>query len=767
MRKSRIVLAILAMFVPVLLMGCEGDDGAPGAAGAPGLPGDPGDPGTPGPGALANETCGLCHAAGKIADTAAEHAEARATGTVEANITAASFNPADNTASVDFDFSATDADGNPVVVDLTEAAEGSTNLKYLRFTIARLVPGAGTGDPASWDFYGPRSHRTASQLVDNGGGSYTFTFVDNVALDPAEAGLTHRVGFELNITNFPAEARLRSVNPTLDFVPNGGALTTREIVTTAACNQCHDPLAFHGGRRVDTDYCVLCHNTNNDLVEDSVNFGPIPFLSMIHQIHRADSLDDHRDDNGLPPLEPAVIAGADFSEVTYPQDLRNCTKCHQGGLDSDNWKEGPSREACGACHGIDIFDTGVGHVGGQQTTNAGCAGCHQADADGIAPATSKVHRTENVTPNNPLLPAGLVSFEYGINEVTVDNTNAATIKFFIKNTQDNTFLNLGDNVVTRPAGLNGGPSFLLAYTMEQDGIATPVDYNNLGRTAGQPRSVSIINLPIAAFDTTFSEYTVTVADAFPAGAKMRAVALQGYFSQDTGTDNVARHTPSVQMAVTGDAVRRTVVKSGYTDNDPVNGQPEGCLECHEIFEGHGGNRVNNVQVCVMCHNPNLSSSGRTVDPSQPSSAIDELGGSPLDFPEATNDMKELIHGIHAATDRPYEFVRNRLNGLYFNWSEVTFPGDLLDCQKCHLPGTYNEAPANALWTTERTTTGDPAETRDDVLAARAGVPNLTDLVNSPTASACFYCHDTSAPKSHMVLQGGKFSITREEALQLP
>jgi hypothetical protein len=64
-------------------------------------------------------------------------------------------------------------------------------------------------------------------------------------------------------------------------------------------------------------------------------------------------------------------------------------------------------------------------------------------------------------------------------------------------------------------------------------------------------------------------------------------------------------------AVTGDRVRRVAVESGYTNsNNPITGTPIGCLECHEIFEGHGGNRVSNAQVCVMCHNPNLSTSGR-------------------------------------------------------------------------------------------------------------------------------------------------------------
>ena len=47
------------------------------------------------------------------------------------------------------------------------------------------------------------------------------------------------------------------------------------------------------------------------------------------------------------------------------------------------------------------------------------------------------------------------------------------------------------------------------------------------------------------------------------------------------------------------------------------------------------------------------------------------------------------------------------------------------------------------------------------------MPNDTDRVNSPTTSACFYCHDSGTPASHMELQGGKLGITREDAKELP
>ncbi|MGB3097019.1 MAG: OmcA/MtrC family decaheme c-type cytochrome, partial [Candidatus Deferrimicrobiaceae bacterium] len=640
------------------------------------------------------------------------------------------------------------------------------------------------GDPDSWFFYPPRSHRDADQLVDNGGGSYTFTFDNTVVLAPAEAGYTHRVGIE--IYNLPSG--LLSVNPTSDWVPDNSALTSREIVITANCNECHNTLgytpSFHGSRRVEIKHCQLCHNPNNDLAPQSADPGapsvPVPFVKLVHGIHTGQDLLIFEDGENH----------GDFTEIHIPQDIRNCTKCHKGGADSDNWKTQPTIEACGSCHEVEgvvenpvNFATGEGHLGGPQANNSGCVGCHPPASIEAAMAT------ENVTPNNQDLPVGLSRFGYFIDNVAVDNTGVATVGFRI--TQDGAPFDL-DSLQDNTAFSDRRLSFLLAWALPQDGIDAPAEYNNrnspappsssTGNGGGDAASVSLGDLITDNLVTgTAAGYTTVLsARPFPAGATMRAVALQSYFEQIVGGEEIGRHTPSVMAPVPGDAVRRQVVKSGYTNNnDPLTGQPEGCLECHETLELHGGSRVNNVQVCVFCHNPNKSSSGRTADPMgilRPDT-VAAVGSDPLLWPEATNNFKNMIHGLHAATDRPYEFVRNRTNGRYYSpaglggeWPEkFLFPGDLRYCEKCHLEDTYRpeNLPAGTLWEVERTTTGNPAETRADIIAARSSVPNLTDLVDSPIAGACYYCHDGGVEKSHIMLQGGQLSITREDALGLP
>lgn len=625
-------------------------------------------------------------------------------------------------------FCVVDGYGQPVVGIETLIADDD---RYVRFTMCKLVAGA-NGDADSWfsyirdedglPFYD--SPRQGGMLVANTDKSYTYTFAYNVRANAAYANwVTHRLGGQLGNSS----AGLEALNISFDFMPSGMPVRTkRDISMTSSCNECHGKLVIHG-RRFEVGYCDTCHNPDNVIDDDSFDMGP-----MTHKIHAAD---------------PDYFNGA-FAEVTYPQDLTNCRKCHDGAdagtPQGDNWKTKPTIAACGSCHRNVDFATGTGHAAGAQSDNTKCALCHPASA------IEEYHLTANATPNNPDLPAGVPVMAYAIREVTVDGSGAPTIIFSI--TADGAAI----DVNALPAGFSGSPGFLLAWTEEQDGIATPADYNNLGRKAGQPISVSLEDI-VAGTDGTVvcsGNCTAVLNEAFPAGAKMRAIGLQGYYSITVGIDEYSLHTPSVVKAVTGDAERRTVVDSSK------------CANCHEWFEGHGGSRVLNMQICVLCHVPNLSSSGREITAPN-AEIIAELGADTLIYPEATQNMKDMIHGIHSSAYRTvdYEHVRNRNNGLYYNWSEVTFPTEVGNCLVCHDDETYLlPLPANQLATTNRTT--GEADGQDDsqaaVTTARVSVPNDTDWVITPVTAACYSCHTTDEAILHMMWDfGGFLSQTKD------
>jgi OmcA/MtrC family decaheme c-type cytochrome len=636
----------------------------------------------------------------------------------------------------------------------------SGRLNWVRFSMAKLTPGTpATDTPSMWADY-VNGERVPANLVDHGDGTYTYTFAKD--LGSYVSGRNYDPTLTTRFAIQSSGGTWEYVNLTYDFVPNQlpGPFVfpaTRDIVTTAACNECHGKLTLHGSR-YDTKYCVVCHNPTRPTVN---------FTLMVHSIHAA----------GM-RVNDFTIGSANFSDVTYPQDLRDCIKCHKG-TDGGQYKQIVYEDACLACH--DDFTPETDHP--FTITGIECNVCH-------TPAfIESTHTTDNATPNNPNTPTNAANFTYEISSVTVNGSDQPVVTFRILKSVNGgavtpvTFNAYPSSVIL--TGFTGSPSFLVAYAMSQDGITTPTEYNNLGKSAGQPASVSITNCwngtqgSLSGPDGN-GYYVATIngssnAGRFPAGAVLRAVALQGYFTQDNPA--LPRHTISVVKAVTGDAVRRSVVDSAK------------CANCHEWFEGHGGNRVYQVQVCVTCHVPNLSSSGRGSDPANLNLAAsvmndgvtptkDVFGTDPLAYPEDSMNFKDLIHGTHSADQRTYafEFVRDRgTSGIYgFDMSEVTFPGILSNCETCHIgatgsgssakPPTYamDALPADMLVSTMRTTSGDPMEDRTTILAKRASVPNATDLVNSPIASACYYCHNSDAALSHMEINGGAIGWSRSE-----
>ena len=701
-----------------------------------------------------NEACLVCHAEGRIADVAALHPGLQTIPDVNASIDAVTIDVDDVllTATLTVDFTVTAPDGG-YIPGLGSAASRPDRLDYLRFSMSQLVPaGEGTGDPDSWVNLTTRDV-TPENLVDNGDGTYSYVFATNLygLYDPA---LRQRILLVIS-----GDIVEQSKNALYDFVPDQlpGPFVfdlSRDIVTTEACNSCHERLgsqlgdaSFHGGRRYLAEGCVTCH-TGTLGGEDAG--GVFVLENLVHKIHAAKVVLE---------LPDEVV---DFSEVTYPQDLRNCTTCHAG-ADGANWNTRPSQVACGSCHDDVVFETGenhgIGPIPGPQPDNSQCTVCHTPDA------IIEAHLTENATPNNPGLPDGLVTFEYVLESVTVNENNEPVVAFHIN--ADGAPVDLS---TSPPEGFSGGPSFLVAYALPQDGVTEMVDYNNLGRTAGQPITVSMASLSGLLEGTPDSYTAVLTAAPFPEGATLRAVALQGYFTQlgddpdpEVTTDDVGRHTPSVVMAVEGDEERRALVDSNK------------CLNCHEILELHGGNRVNNVQVCVMCHNPNLSSSGRQTDITTMSDTQRETlaaagydPNDPLTWPEATNNFKNLVHGLHGAAARTYdyEFVRNFRGAAYYDWAEVTFPGILSNCETCHIDDSelYDaELPDGALVTTNVTTDGLNL-TVAAVAAARASVPNDTDLIHSPIAGTCYMCHDNDPALAHMSQNGGVIDNWRAESL---
>jgi OmcA/MtrC family decaheme c-type cytochrome len=367
------------------------------------------------------------------------------------------------------------------------------------------------------------------------------------------------------------------------------------------------------------------------------------------------------------------------------------------------------------------------------------------------------------------------------------------------------------------SGFVGGPSLYMAFSVPQDGIAKPADWNS---------SVNVSLRKLwrggAAAGSTFTGpdangyYTATLAGVtVPANASMITGGI-GYFygvvvagtTGDGATDalqltqvnlpafpfNVATVSgvsqaapyqgglcvpnPNQWLAVSGQTARRAIVTTAK------------CNECHlnlGVFTGsvfHDGQR-NDSPTCTFCHNVN---------------GVDAGWGY---------NIKEVVHSIHSGSKRttPYTWQASH------TYWDVTYPAILNNCEACHVAGSYDfsnstnaAAVPNLLWTTvasgtinaagivltdptayvatntyispfatagvnygqglqvNSTTAAKPATTWMGVVTpiAVGGTlePEPTTLVNSPISSACYACHDSALDRAHIVGNGGSLNVAR-------
>lgn len=557
-----------------------------------------------------------------------------------------------------------------------------------------------------------------------GDGVYQYTFSTQLPSD-YDANSTTTLGVQAarDLTSFGLSKYVANV--TYDFVPSGALVTqVRDIVRTENCNQCHDPLAVHGGNRRDTKLCVLCHQPQNTDVFTSI---PADFKVMIHKIHMGANLPSVTrrrlnvlgtsgsgtattasgatqgpvEEGVLPAGTPYKLVNSDFSTVVWPQDVRNCTTCHQKGTQSDNWKTNPSRAACGSCHDDVNFDTGQNHAGGVRADDSQCSICHPPDTGlefdlSVAGAHTMPWKSKQL--------AGL---KLEITEVTGTKPgDKPTVSFKVSDNKGNPV----DATKLTSLGFNlAGPT---------------TDYTFVTRGAtGSPATENA--LPTVR--PTRSGFTYTFATALPQDAKgsfavgavaSRNVTIRGSLVGQSFSVNEYAFNPVFYFSVDGSRVvpRRQVVD--------VNK----CNVCHDQLALHGGPRRNASEFCEMCHNP-----ANTDDPNGSRNAGFKV---PVGIAPQSINFRFMPHRIHSGKELTRDFTIYRTIGV-FNYNGLRFPGDRRDCAKCHV-NKSNELPlpkglANAL-------------------APREFYSPL-----GPTASACLGCHDKIDAAAHTYLMTAPFA----------
>jgi OmcA/MtrC family decaheme c-type cytochrome len=763
-RRHSCAIALGALLLSALLAACSGTTGSAGPAGATGATGPPG-PSTTGSALNINTATAI-------------------TGTI----------------------TSVTISGPPVVKfelkDENGAPLQGLPAADLGFSIAQLVPGQ-NGMSSQWNSYiygtvtpgacpsgvtscdgAPKTQATvetatSGTFVDNGDGTYQYTFLKDITKDPNviySATLTHRVGFE--IRNL-----VQANNGPYTFQPSTGdtlGIFSREIVETATCDNCHTSLTAHGGARVEVQYCVMCHNPGTT---DPYSDNTLDMKVMIHKIHTGNTLPSIQTVSG-PNTTPTLGLGYwivghgdsldNFNTLLYPQDTRNCVTCHVQSIpaatQAANYFTVPTAKACGACHDNVNFTTGANHSSGNIVANdSQCTTCHGA--------TSTIDNGQLQVVAAHIIPevVAATKFQYVVNNVTFKTTAGSIYPVVKFSVIDPTNGNAPYNILTAApfAGTDPGTgtpvcaddTARLAIDIAWD----TSDYTNCGSgvtpaTWGQPISLN----PLAGCGTATPAPGLTGPDATGAftmtsptplpnppaancppagGTACPAIANVGVVIE--GHPGIVTIGPGATAIPVTSAVSYANVAGAAPVARRVVVDIAKCDVCHSLLALHGTNRNNNTQVCVACHNPASTdvSERQTLGATTP--GIDGLW-------EQTIDFKHMIHAIHDGSVRGAAgspFVIYGFGGSVNNFTDVVYPGQLNRCDACHVGTSYYPVADTAV----QATTFFTGLSKQSPNPTTVGNPIST----SANMSVCSACHVDAVTQAHMQQNGGSTAVTKD------
>ncbi len=752
-------------------------------------------------------------------------------------------------------FKVSDRKGNGIQKLVPGSVAGTVTF---RFALLKLAAGVNGSANSTWVGYmGASATSTSSSetaaaanLTDNGDGTYVYRFA-KVVTDPAQASTTweptlpHRLVMLFYASGNP----FQPVNVVTDFVPattpfQEDVSRQYEKVDPAACLECHTRFralaggtgAFHSGTRYDVRGCVACHNDQRRFttlsattVDDSAiqpdgtwtgnlaivnGEGYINLPVFIHKIHMGEDL----------TLRGGTYPGFSMPyEVTFPQDVRNCAKCHRNAALADNWKNQPSRRACGACHDNVSFaatvpNFRVQHTGAACTSDTDCSGMSCTTCHGVAGANGPPARHLTVVPPDPnnvylggtnantnaawmaaagAVPAGANVISYDVSSVSTwtdtsvtPNVNRPQVVFKLK--KDGADVNFGTyDAITNPeiiSGFVGSPSAYFAFALPQDGVTAPADFNatasgyikNIWKGTATGTGAGTISGPDASGYYTIQLTGVVV----PATATMLTGGVGYTYSLGSATatppfSNNSQPLTQIDLAAypytpnasgyggTGGLIVPAPnvwkVATGFTGRRTIVDTAK-CQACHNPLgvapSFHAGQR-NNAPTCSFCHNPNRTSSAWSAN------------------------AKDFVHAIHGAGKRVVPFTWHEVSATEGYW-QVTYPGILNSCQMCHVAGMYDfsaTASASAVPNMLSSTVGQGTYAVGSVhspyvtegVAYGSGFSftsstgayvdaAATTLVKTPITAACSACHDAPLAIAHMESNGGSFYQPRSSAL---
>ena len=751
MTRSRMpLIAMLALAATIGLAGCSGDDGKDGAVGPTGptgpgstVPGPTGPAGPTGPSAKVEprESCSVCHDNGASYAVNTSHA----------------LEPLPVASTPVFTVNGADLDITYNVKIDGKAATGFTTVRS-DYRLAAGGAQSDLGDPV---------------VTDLGNGNYSIKVLGGAA----NAAVNSRYFFRI------ANAAGTNVGPWGDYP----AAPRTDLVSNQSCNNCHSDVGIliHDFKPYDyppmvNSQCVVCHTATGfyaGIINES-------WVGLVHGIHNS---------HNMPTGSYEFNEDTEF-EVTYPTYTTNCGVCHDSTATLAAANAMPvTGKNCFSCHqsmdSWDFTESGTTfHEAYTEATN--CQTCHVAG--GIAPATVTAFHNGIVTERGGVIWNGADTSVIEGDKIDVQITGVVDDKTNLKISWTAKYNGVAVNPCNAtPAA--GAPAFHAIPALPPVPPATaPTNRNNMsmlrsyaqgddfitgfGTSPGQPAAVTLSTTNTACSGNTATT-TIAVDASIAAGAR-GIVALQGkpwvvaVNPADTdGVMQVRALTPTREFVV-GTGALPAEQRRAVADTDA-------CVKCHvgSLYQ-HGGNRVDNVKMCGMCHNSASSEQNiRQAMMVDKTDSYDGLNGQTYEF-------KTMLHAIHSSggeDKNPIVIYRN--NGIYawapdvallrnwpgtgsqpvfgsddgtgkpvlrtHNFHTPTYPRALNDCVACHVK-TFDVIPDQSKATA---TTLDAGKADSGTGANTVWRNQLDDTLQGASAAACTSCHQSTDAKGHAYSNG--------------
>jgi OmcA/MtrC family decaheme c-type cytochrome len=778
---------MLALAATIGLAGCSGDDGKNGAPGTPGTPGATGPIGPTGPTGPAGptgptatieprESCSVCHGDGSAYAVNSAHAVGPVMAVSSLVIAQGTTDPTD------------------LVLTFNVKADGA-NLTTLN-TVERAYQYNGTlrNTLGSIDTSVPGDVVTAATISGGTNGNYTVTIDGGYT---AYGAIPSRYMFRLATALGSSGAR---AIVTGDFPSS----PDQNLVSSAGCSGCHGNTTTgepHYSYPINGAACVVCHEATNTTYPRMVDIG--------HGIHAS-----HGMPSGEFKLQTTDGSRSWIYSASYPTYMTNCNVCHtssSGALAKANAMPVTGAN-CFSCHeSMESWDfTASGTTFHETMTEAtNCQTCHNSSATGIAPATVtgfhdglETERVGIIWKGDDLSVTEGAKFNWTITKV-VDNKATGKLEIswtaeFPKGTPVNpcnttvTATAPGFHAVSQP---EGGLSMLRSYAQGDDYVLGQAN------APGQAAAVSVISTgttgaTAATINTTCAANVATTIinrDNVPDGTRA-IVALQGKPQLPVPAGMTTEHWafPTMYVRVPTPTYEFTVGTGAPATPRRIVADTKECLGCHvgSLYQ-HGNTRVDNVTMCIICHNSASSDqNNRVLMGVTASEAYDGKVGMTYEF-------KTMLHAIHSAGlgNSP---VIYRTRGIYAwvpegttppNWPtgaptcrssidppapapmtgyrvfgsdpavtqscqthnlyHPTYPREVAECGACHV-ATFARIPDQAKAVA---TTLDAGKPDSGTGTGTVWKNQLDDTLQGASAAACTSCHSSTGSKGHAYQNG--------------